>query len=131
MVSRSWIGCRSVAKTGRDFILEQDLLYVDIEVSKHCEFRCSSMVGMEVLPVARPEQRPQIGRATLLSAPVKAYKPRHCGGRMKIRPPVFCGLRNCTPCPAPSGKAAQAMTSQFSIFACLHSGTHLYSSLSC
>ena len=49
-------------------------------------FRCSFRVGIEVLLVARLEQRPQVGRATLLSASVKAFKPRHRGGRTKVRP---------------------------------------------
>ena len=40
-------------------------------------FRCSFRVGIVVLLVVRLEQRPQVGRATLLSARVRAYKPRH------------------------------------------------------
>src|SRR6185312_3128750 len=39
-------------------------------------FRCSFRVSREVLLVVRFEQRPIVGRITLLSAWVKAYKPR-------------------------------------------------------
>ena len=52
-------------------------------------FRCPFRVSREVLLVVRLGQRPQVGRATLLSALVKAYKPYHHRGRMKIRPCFF------------------------------------------
>jgi hypothetical protein len=53
------------------------------------KFRCSFRVGREVLLAARLEQRPQVGRVALLSALVKAYKPRHREGRTQVRPFAF------------------------------------------
>ena len=44
---------------------------------KDSGFRCPFRVGIEVLLAARLGQRPQVGRAALLSAVVTACKPRH------------------------------------------------------
>src|SRR5271170_7627294 len=40
-------------------------------------FRCSFRVGIGILLVVRLGQRPQVGRTTLLSALVRAYKSLH------------------------------------------------------
>ena len=67
-----------------------------IDSNERFEFRCPFRVGREVLLAARLGQRPQVGRAALLSAGVTAYKPHHYRGPDES--PAFLFCRKITHC---------------------------------